>query len=75
MLSPSAFAEFVTKEVRAHLPDVSAARTLTSVTWRRGRAIATLDATERTTWLLRAGARTHTERFNANAARPCNRRT
>lgn len=63
------YARLVTQEVRRKLPDVSATQSPTTVRWRRGSAIATLDATDRTTWWLRAGALTYTERFDAAAAR------
>lgn len=63
-----AYARLVTDEVRRKLPDVSAARSSTTVTWRHGQAHATLDAADRKTWWLVAGARTYTERFDAESA-------
>ena len=55
-----------TAEVRKHLPDVRAMRKGTTIVWRRGNALATLDASEG--WRLDAGSRTYHERHDARAA-------
>lgn len=70
-----AFAELVTREVRATLPDVKAARRGAVVTWRLGDCRAQLDGRDATTWWLRidgagtaSGPLTYDEKHDAASA-------
>jgi hypothetical protein len=69
------FAELVTREVRARLPDVRAVRSGSGVTWTRGTAIARLDAAAPYLWELTISTsrgvtcRTYPERMDVDTAR------
>jgi hypothetical protein len=62
------YAILTTAEVRKHLPDVHAMRKGTTIVWRRGNAVATLNASAADHWRLDVGSCTYHERHDARAA-------
>ena len=73
MLTLRDYAELVTREVRRYLPNVRASRSSTSVTWRLGDFVATLDASKPDWWhvIHTAGpqpVRTHDDRHDVASA-------
>jgi hypothetical protein len=67
-LSLREYAILTTAEVRKHLPDVRAMRKGSTIVWRRGNAVATLNASAADHWRLDAGSSTYHERHDARAA-------
>jgi hypothetical protein len=62
------YAILTTAEVRKHLPDVRAMRKGTTIVWRRGNAVATLNASAADHWRLEADSCAYHERHDARAA-------